>query len=948
MDVEEYSLSGVEIAQLFWKTPQSVPLEPDAINRVNRILRYLHGLGFELIGIPADGDCLLSSFLGSYKESLLDIPLLNNLTCAALRMLLCSNEKLSEDKRKFLGHGKNWISWVDDEGGYLGRLFNIPVRIVTGEVEISDMVQFPGDEKGTMDWDAIETDDRPEEGKYLFLVDLGQHFCYAKFLGGSSPFGLNLVQNESNVEMNTKSGIICPLSFDDLKNAQVGPLLDEFWKCRKCNRLVADHSLTGNALKEVPPVVTAQNFFSFLPPSNRAEFSLPRPAMKLTDDIFGQCLGRDNSVIIFLKYLFRRWSDLPAFDALGDEERRKINRLLATMCAPGGGKSYFFDFLSTIPGWRDKKLLKFLRRMKDDKHVDVAQVDESKFPEFLLWLRNTIFLPISFNGSTPMVSSYSWKIEFCARLCYAYLFDKSQAAIFKQFVFSFGKFVTTSYPEDQLIHLVVESMLHNETRIPGRDPKKVNFVIMVDEVSKLGLPEKEFDLLMNLIGTIIDQSSSLGPCFSVIMSSLEVTSLKNRVLTKSKRAIGFIPLPSPGIKVAISLFENEVDFDANVDLFTVIWMSSCHWRTLKAIKKNLHSFQDMKFSSIVDIVLKESLSGNFPDDFGEKCIVQAILASPVQWDTVLQCGQSFESCVSQGYFINSTTDQDNRAIPIVSVLMVQAWATNLFASNHLALLLKEMFKLDCSRGDPFTYEIFHCYWEAIRYYSLVYSHDIASPFRLLKISNLYNYLGQKKKNFVDKLVRVRKVMKFNSDYSYFEDFVTAFALEKVKKLPSKQKDALLGQIFHFGGNNPGFDSLIVFEDESLNIVLLLISSKYSSGDAYQEIDELFDGHEKSMNSVKTHWPAQDCAKVYFVANCWRNNRAHRNIPANSIILEKSELKELYGSLSQRPQLGFKFVEPSTLEGEVILNEQDIQSLKKKDPELPEREDPSKKRKITKD
>jgi hypothetical protein len=38
--------------------------------------------------------------------------------------------------------------------------------------------------------------------------------------------------------------VSCPLKFEHLKDAvKDGPLLDDHWKCRKCEQLVADHEI---------------------------------------------------------------------------------------------------------------------------------------------------------------------------------------------------------------------------------------------------------------------------------------------------------------------------------------------------------------------------------------------------------------------------------------------------------------------------------------------------------------------------------------------------------------------------------------------------------------------------------------------------------------------------------------------------------------------------------
>lgn len=463
---------------------------------------------------------------------------------------------------------------------------------------------------------------------------------------------------------------------------------------------------------------------------------------------------------IVLKYLFRKLSDLPTLNSAGVEKRRLLNRRLATMCVPGGGKTYaissfflridrfFFDVLSSMPSWSEEVYSEYLSLMKNDTYVDYLPVDEKKFPEFQQWLQNTIFLPVSFSGGTTCLpGDSSWQIQFCSRLCYAYLFDIVES--FQKFYFAFKEFVQTHSLNDRLLPLVIHSLVHYETKILGRESKLVNFVILVDEIAKLRLEEKEFTSMISSIVWIMDCSQSLAPCYSVLISSLEVIDLKNRLRTTIQRGISFIPLPYPGMKIAIKLFEKDIDFSSPNDLNAVVWMASCHWRSLKAIKMTLPELQRLKsFSSIVDRVLKCSLSCTFPVELGEKCIVEAVLAKPVAWDTVLLCGKTFQDCVAHGYFVNSATDQDRRAIPIVSVLKIEEWArVGLLRENHLARLFAEMFKTDSPRGDCFTYEIFHCYWEAIRYYSIVVSENVMkkqdASSTVLELSKLYNSLGQK-------------------------------------------------------------------------------------------------------------------------------------------------------------------------------------------------------------
>jgi hypothetical protein len=371
---------------------------------------------------------------------------------------------------------------------------------------------------------------------------------------------------------------------------------------------------------------------------------------------------------------------------------------------------------------------------------------------------------------------------------------------------------------------------------------------------------------------------------------------------------------------------------------------------LHDVLAELKSDTSMRLSELVNYVLARIPHGPLPDDErGEMLVVQSVCAVELSWgEHILRSGFTFESCLSRGYFINSTDHRDAvTAIPIMSVLMIEQWARPKDTRFHLATLFCRLFHLDESGGDCYTYEKFHCYWEAIRHYSLAYSTN--RDFVELEISKLYNSLGQKNAAFPDKVVRVRKIMRFSSEYKSFSSLVAGLNLKNVKNLKKHNqvsKEKILGHVFHLGGSNIGFDSLIFFEDSVGALVLLLISSKFSDGDAIQEIGELAEGYEDSMNEVRAHWISECESKVYFVANCWRENRNHRAIPKNAIILERNELKVLYGSLAQRPQLG-KFIQTGTaVGGKEIRQEEDIQQLMTKRPgEEVERGDPAKKQKL---
>ena len=58
--------------------------------------------------------------------------------------------------------------------------------------------------------------------------------------------------------------------------------------------------------------------------------------------IFGHAVGREDSLKLILDEMYRRWQvhtkKLP--QPQNDNDRRLHNRILATICSPGGGKTY--------------------------------------------------------------------------------------------------------------------------------------------------------------------------------------------------------------------------------------------------------------------------------------------------------------------------------------------------------------------------------------------------------------------------------------------------------------------------------------------------------------------------------------------------------------------------------------------------------------------------------
>jgi hypothetical protein len=245
---------------------------------------------------------------------------------------------------------------------------------------------------------------------------------------------------------------------------------------------------------------------------------------------------------------------------------------------------------------------------------------------------------------------------------------------------------------------------------------------MVDEISKLYLSEDEFESFIRYVGSLLDNSSFSGLCYSFIFSSLEVTYLKDQTETKNKRNISFIPLANPGLNIALNILsqpDSADEFLSYNNYQTLLWMASSHWRSLEAIRNHLTRLKKMSnLSDMVDLVLS-TVPPSFTLQSGEDCIARSISADYLDWDFVITSNLTLEQCVSHGYFKNSTEESQNcRVIPVVSVLMVEQWARENSNNSHLACLFRRMFQLDTSGSDCYTFEKFHCYWEAIRYYSL--------------------------------------------------------------------------------------------------------------------------------------------------------------------------------------------------------------------------------------
>jgi len=183
----------------------------------------------------------------------------------------------------------------------------------------------------------------------------------------------------------------------------------------------------------------------------------------------------------------------------------------------------------------------------------------------------------------------------------------------------------------------------------------------------------------------------------------------------------------------------------------------------------------------------------------------------------------------------------------------------------------------------------------------------------MKISELYNNLGQRSEEFINLKISIEEEMIPCYDYKRI-DQVIRIVYDKEKG--ALRDSSLLKKVYIIGGNNPGCDIVIFHKDlEGKKIIPITINTKYSQTKAIQEINSnnsqtkkepIQEIDEIKENSILTfeQFPEDERKNVYFVAVCWRKGRKYSKIPENIIILTKEDLKQLYSSLNERPQLNF--------------------------------------------
>jgi hypothetical protein len=185
--VQGVSWNASTVAARLWKN-SGAPITKEMVEKVNKVSIYLKEQGFELCGVSADGDCFLHAFLGSYQTLNKKIPLIDEQIDKIKYLREWISRKFLEKHRdnpkraQKLAQKEAWMN--SDEGDLLTSAFtDIPIRIVTvktgkGGAGISDMVTSVGSQGlERIDWRSFQFD---AYQNFIFIVDLGGHFLYAK------------------------------------------------------------------------------------------------------------------------------------------------------------------------------------------------------------------------------------------------------------------------------------------------------------------------------------------------------------------------------------------------------------------------------------------------------------------------------------------------------------------------------------------------------------------------------------------------------------------------------------------------------------------------------------------------------------------------------------------------------------------------------------------------
>lgn len=159
--------------------------------KVNTVNDYLKERGLKLVGVISDGNCFSGAYFKSYVTISRKIPLLEmqENPLVYLRGMIASfyanNNEDTYNTRQRVSEIKMEGEHVTlNEGRLLAKALPIPIRIITVNQDeqgsgISDMLIFTKKGHDDQEWDTLDKSEKPKEGQYITIVDLGGHFVTA-------------------------------------------------------------------------------------------------------------------------------------------------------------------------------------------------------------------------------------------------------------------------------------------------------------------------------------------------------------------------------------------------------------------------------------------------------------------------------------------------------------------------------------------------------------------------------------------------------------------------------------------------------------------------------------------------------------------------------------------------------------------------------------------------
>lgn len=171
------SYTEERIGKELWRR-ENQRVSKETINKVNLVASYLDKQGFELVGVPSDGNCYFSAFKTSLDSGTRKIPIVTSIDY--LRELLSSYVKNKDKERaNEIEKDKDFVSAT--EGDLLAIGLQIPIRVITPmEDSVMDLVTFPDKDKDPQTWETLGDKERPKLGTYILIVDFGGHFVTAE------------------------------------------------------------------------------------------------------------------------------------------------------------------------------------------------------------------------------------------------------------------------------------------------------------------------------------------------------------------------------------------------------------------------------------------------------------------------------------------------------------------------------------------------------------------------------------------------------------------------------------------------------------------------------------------------------------------------------------------------------------------------------------------------